>query len=62
MTARSFTAERAMEYGAYMTNILNPATHTTTQNVFNILANDWDINPSTLWETILNIYPYGPIP
>ena len=51
-----------MEYGAYMTNILNPATNTTIQNVFNILVNDWSINSSSLWETILNIYPYGPIP
>jgi len=51
-----------MEYGAYMTNILNPATHTTIQNVFNILVNDWSINSSALWETIINIYPYGPIP
>ena len=51
-----------MEYGAYMTNMLNPATHTTIQNVFNIFVNDWSINSSALWETIINIYPYGPIP
>jgi len=62
MTARNFAAARAMEYGAYMTNILNPATSTTIQKVFNVLVNDWGINHSTLWETILNLYPYGPIP
>lgn len=62
MTARNFAAAKAMEYGAYMTNILNPATTTTIQKVVNILVNDWGINQSTLWETILNLYPYGPIP
>lgn len=52
----------AMEWGAYMTNILHPANNATIPKVFNVLVNDWQINPSTLWETILNIYPYGPIP
>ena len=56
------TNVRSMEWGAYMTNILNPATHTTIQNTFNILVNDWGFNSSTLMETILNLYPYGPIP
>ena len=51
-----------MEIGAYMTNILYPATNTTIQKVFDILVNDWGISSSTLWETILNIYPHGPIP
>lgn len=50
-----------MEYAAYWTNINRPATHTTIMNVFNILVNDWGINPSTLWEDILNAFPYGPI-
>jgi RHS repeat-associated protein len=61
MTAR-LDGGLAMEYGAYMTNILNPATSSTISKVFNILVNDWSIDYSTLWETILNIYPYGPIP
>jgi len=52
----------SMEYGAYMTNILNPATPTTILKTFNVLTNTLQFNSSTLWETILNIYPYGPIP
>jgi hypothetical protein len=53
----------AMEYGAYMTNILNPATSSTIPKVFNILVNDWGINYSSLWDLLTNIiYPYVPIP
>ena len=53
---------RTDEIAAYMTNIMNPATNTTIQKVSNILIYRWGVNPSTLWETILNLYPYGPIP
>jgi hypothetical protein len=56
------TNVRSMEIGAYMTNIWRPAANGTLQKVFNIMVNDWGVDASTLWETILNIYPYGPIP
>lgn len=45
----------------YFYLFLNLATPSTIQNVINILVNDWGIDNSTLWETIKNIYPNGPI-
>jgi len=42
-----------------MTNLRYPSSSSTMQKVFNILVNNWQVCPSKLWETIMNIYPYG---